>query len=238
MIKRITLTGADDSTDLKFMRETSEKYPLIEWGILVSKKALEVVDFVPPNIGTPRFPSKAWLNRAHDELPQTMNLSCHLCGKWVRDLCFEGDTDFVSEIPMMFRRIQLNFHAIVHMVDEKKFISALQQFAGVQFIFQLDDVNNHILDIAKEAGIDAAPLFDTSGGVGRLPESWPSSVGYAGYAGGLSPENLAEQMVLINQASENKPIWIDAETHLRSNNDQLFDEKKILAFIEQAYNFI
>jgi len=225
MIERITLTGADNSTSYNFIKKTSKAYPIVEWGILVSKK----------NFGMPRFPSKAWLLEADEVLPKTLKMSCHLCGKWVRDLCFEGDTEFVNNIPMsMFKRIQLNFHAIVHQANQEKFISALQKFSDIQFIFQLDDVNNSLLKVAQEAGIDVVPLFDTSGGAGILPGAWPTSAGYAGYAGGLSPDNLAQQLPAIIAASENKPLWIDAETHLRSNNDSLFDEKKIIKFIEQA----
>ena len=225
MINRLTLTGADDSTDLLFLRKTSQQYPIVEWGILLSKA----------NFGKSRFPSLEWLFEAYKVLPRNMRLSCHLCGSWVRDLCFEGDTTFATQFPIpMFQRIQLNFHAIVHAVNQQKFIPALLEFAGVQFIFQLDDVNNSLLDVAREAGIDVVPLFDTSGGAGILPASWPSSVGYAGYAGGLSPDNLASQLPQIIRASENKPIWIDAETHLRSENDTIFDEKKCLSFIEKS----
>jgi hypothetical protein len=231
MVNRITLTGADDSIEPKYLFKISKEYPLVEWGILVSKS----------NFGAPRFPTKGWLkwlSIVYKDLP-TMNLSCHLCGAWVRELCFEGNIQFISEISIdIFNRVQLNFHAIAHKINQEKFIKALQEFKNVQFIFQLDDVNNSILNVAQEAGINAVPLFDTSGGAGVLPSVWPISIGYAGYAGGLSPDNLMEQMPLIINASQNKSIWIDAETHLRSDNDKIFDKNKIISFIEKAYKFI
>jgi phosphoribosylanthranilate isomerase len=231
MITKITLTGADNSIDPKQLVNISKEHPLVEWGILVSNN----------NFGSPRFPSKGWLTwlaQGYKGLPE-MNLSCHLCGRWVRELCFEGKTEFISHIPIeIFKRIQLNFHAIVHKINKKEFLEALKSFKGVQFIFQLDDVNNDILKVAQDAGINAVPLFDTSGGAGVLPESWPASVGYAGYAGGLSPDNLAQQMPEILKASDNKPIWIDAETRLRSEDDKVFEEDKCLEFIKQAYKYI
>lgn len=52
MIKTITVTGADDSVkDLNELVRMSEKFPKIEWGILLSKN----------NVGSPRFPSSEWI---------------------------------------------------------------------------------------------------------------------------------------------------------------------------------
>lgn len=224
IVDRITATGADDSTDFDFLLKTSGEYPLVEWGILVSKDRM----------GSPRFPSQIWLDEMYHEHPKAQ-FSCHLCGQWVRELCFEGKIDFIKVLQLnLFQRIQLNFHAIVHKLNKEKFIEALKMFPSYQFIFQLDDVNNSILDVARDAGINAVPLFDTSGGAGVLPKTWPKANGYCGYAGGLSPENLNSQMELIGQVAGDGPIWIDAETQLRSPDDKIFMEDKVKAYLEEA----
>ena len=75
---------------------------------------------------------------------------------------------------------------------------------------------------------------------GVLPDKWPEPNGdYCGYAGGLSPDNLAEQLEKIDKAITNKDggfyaIWIDAETHLRSPDNQRFDLDKVVKFLETS----
>ncbi len=63
-----------------------------------------------------------------------------------------------------------------------------------------------------------------------MPRAWPSSglATYVGYAGGLGPENVEEQLPLIAQAAIGADgFWIDMETRVRSNLDRLFDLEKV-----------
>lgn len=48
-LKLVTLTGADDKTDLAQLRALSDRYPFVEWALLVG-----------PLPGTQRNPSQAW----------------------------------------------------------------------------------------------------------------------------------------------------------------------------------
>ena len=241
IIDRITVTGADDSTQHIFLFEVAKNFPMVEFGILVSRNSY----------GCPRFPSQLWLKRLNDlykiysifshinpyvyKLPQ---LSCHLCGQMVRDLCSEGNISFKDEIPIdIFNRIQLNFHSYLHLISRNKFVEALQKFPEKQFIFQFDGVNDEILEVAKDAGINAVPLFDKSGGAGIVPGEWPIRNGYSGYAGGLSPENIDEQMKKISLVAQPGMIWIDAETRLRSRSDMIFDEDKVIEFVNKAAKY-
>lgn len=242
IVDRITLTGANEKTEPHDLLAISEEFPFVEWGILLSKA----------NMGSaPRFPGRKWLRKlACAEYMRPMLLSGHLCGRWVRDVCKGKWTflDDLGELAKMFGRVQLNFHAEVHKLDHQQFVGAFRTTGGAhwaipyaegcQFIFQLDDVNDSILDVAKAGGVDAAPLFDLSGGAGVLPERWPVARGYCGYAGGLSPENVAEQLALIERAAGDGPIWIDVETHVRSENDRIFDLDKVRAFIQNALPWV
>ena len=192
IVDRITATGADDSVFFEMLLRVTRESPLLEWGILVSKNAM----------GSPRFPSQKWLDGMYHEHPKAQ-FSCHLCGTWVKELCFEGRKDFMKVLQMnLFQRIQLNFHAIVHQINRERFIKALKMLPSYQFIFQLDDVNNSILDVALDAGINAVPLFDTSGGAGIVPKAWPEFVPktgsrcYCGYAGGLCRRTSTAKWIL------------------------------------------
>jgi hypothetical protein len=229
VINRVTLTGADDSIKPSELIEITDRHPYTEWGILLSKH----------NEGRNRFPTKNWMAQLIEVKKQKPNIqiSAHLCGRWVRDVC-EGNWAFFDEVPLLrvASRIQLNFHAHVHKItDHPAFIGGLTdaRLGGKQIIFQLDNVNNGLLDEAIEYGINAAPLFDTSGGVGRLPDKWPTITPgrYTGYAGGLSPENLSVVMRDIEKVCGEGPIWIDVETLVRSRGDSLFDLEKCENFL-------
>ncbi len=245
-IKTVTLTGADDSVEPSELAALSEEFPFVEWGILLSKHSA----------GKTRFPSEDWLWALFEETSyeraEAMQLSAHICGRWVWDLCGGKLSLFEDEhsqnqrtILGMFNRMQLNFHSYLHKVDPFPFIRALSFLEGVysglgrrlQFIFQLDSVNNNILGIARGSGLDAVGLFDLSDGAGVLPEQWPEATVYTGYAGGLSPENLFAQIHQIG-GLVTANVWIDAESHVRSDDNQQFDLKKVRAFLEVAQPYV
>lgn len=245
-LDRVTITGPDDSIDPKAIRELSREFPFVEWGILVSANHFDT--------GGPRFPSHAWINRLKEEVrdierfpcEDRMKLSLHVCGRWVRELLLgnvcvppaliEGPT---------FMRVQLNFHAQREQCDPDKFYSALLALGQRQYIFQIDGGNgNRHLDgvyMRNEVlSVDAVPLFDISGGAGILPDEWPKpqymeagdGFAYHGYAGGLGPDNLEQQLPLIAAAAGDARIWIDMETRVRSDDDQQFDLAKVRRCLE------
>jgi hypothetical protein len=235
-LKTVTITGADDSIQPMQLLPLRDKYPCVEFGILLSAK----------RGGEPRFPSREWigglalLKASRPEL----NLSAHLCGRVVRDIC-GGDWSEAERLVQggfgkdsIFGRVQLNFHAELHEVDEAKFLAGLRA-RKQQFVFQMDTVNNYLFDMAANAGINAVPLFDGSHGNGRLPPLWPEPIyPYCGYAGGLSPANLEEQLAHLAGTVGDCEIWIDCETRVRSNNDQQFDLGLVEAFLEVAAGFV
>lgn len=232
-IKQVTVTGADDSIPTTSLVGIHQVYPFVEFGILCSKN----------NTGSPRFPSQQWIEELRGIKVYPMQLSMHLCGSWVRSLCF-GDglifKDWISAYFDMFNRIQLNFHAQPHRIGTGyRFIGALKGLNSLPIIFQLDGENNNLYKFACDNDIKAYPLFDLSGGAGILPEYYSKPIGdYCGYAGGLSPNNLKEQLDNLSQIIGKTPIWIDAETHLRSHNDSVFDIDKVVRFLEIAKPYI
>ena len=238
IIDKVTITGADNSVHPEDLLKLSDKYPFVEWGILLSKASQ----------GNNRFPDLDWLQECYktwfiagNSMTNFM-LSGHICGTWVRHIC-EGQWTMFHDLPDvtdMFGRFQLNFHSYVHKLNQEKFLAGFDdpELYYRQFIFQLDDVNNSILEVAKNSEIDAVGLFDLSGGLGVLPKDWPVSSGYCGYAGGLSPENLQSQMELIDKVVGEGPIWIDVETHVRSNGDAQFDLDRVQKFLDVASDWV
>lgn len=233
-VKKVTITGADDSVTALDMKDITERFPYVEWGILLSRS----------QEGSPRFPSKDWLDQLADmtQVGAQLVLSGHLCGAWVRDIIDGGDL-FVKDrasITYLFKRYQLNFHAFAHWTDPASLSAGLSKFQREpQFIFQFDEVNNPLLQYALQEGYNAVPLFDTSGGAGVLPTEWPAFIGtYCGYAGGLSPDNLEEQMEKILEVAAGQDIWIDVETHVRSHDNAILDLEKVYRFLEISEQWV
>jgi hypothetical protein len=243
-LDRVTFTGADDSTQVSDMLRLSRSFPFIEWGILVSESAHR-------DGGRPRYPSPRWIADLQAIAEQTgaMQLSLHVCGRWVRDLLI-GTISLPTEFLHCFQRVQLNFHAERTECRPQEFAKALKLLAGKDFIFQLDGAKgNAHLDSAYEWEVKRCfPLFDVSGGAGIVPAAWPAPIyidvvpgesgcgeeshSYHGYAGGLGPHNLASELTRIETAADGAPIWIDMETHVRSDDDQLFDLEKVRQCID------
>jgi hypothetical protein len=145
----------------------------------------------------------------------------------------------------LFRRMQLNFHGEQQDVDRDLFLERLQEYLGTdnQIIFQIDGAKGQeLLDMTKPRMLGrCVPLFDLSHGAGVLPDGWPSPADttvYTGYAGGLGPRNLDEQLGAIGNAAKETPIWIDMETGVRSWNDVSFDLGKALMCLEISKPYI
>lgn len=228
MIKTVTITGADDSIKPEELFEISKKYPFVEWAILVSRSSN----------GQRRFPSFKWIERLAELNNESiianngsLKFSCHLCGAYVREL-LTGNIDFIEEeldsFFNIFSRVQINTHAEKHIISND-FAEQLAQYPGLEFIFQYDGVNHEMIDVATNERLNMSVLFDLSHGTGVLPEEWPELIEglKCGYAGGIGPENISDQITVINKKVGDVNTWIDMETKVRSNQDKLFDMAKV-----------
>lgn len=108
-----------------------------------------------------------------------------------------------------------------------------------EFIFQWDGVNDHLTYASFAAGLKVAALFDTSGGAGQLPLSWPKPIAAfpCGYAGGLGPDNVAEQLRSIARVCQ-QPFWIDMERNVRSFDDQDLDLTAVRRVLYSSRQFL
>lgn len=102
-----------------------------------------------------------------------------------------------------------------------------------------DGVNDHLTYAALGYSLKISALFDTSGGAGVLPASWPkpTSKFWCGYAGGLGPLNVVEQIERIEGICE-QPYWIDMERRVRSENDSKLDLQAVRLVLQAAKPYI
>lgn len=221
MLKLVTVTGADDKTDINDILDVASKYPFVEFGILLSPKS-----------GKERYPSLSWIENLNS-IKDKVNFSLHLCSdvliKFVNGYDLNQIVD--SNILSIFKRIQLNFYN--NEINFSLFKKNIEKNSHINFIFQLKSFEDPVFSEANKIE-NIQYLYDCSGGNGILPSSWIESEIYCGYAGGLTSENLEYNLLEISKACK-ADFWIDAETGLRTNNQ--FDLNKVKKFLKIASNF-
>ena len=102
LLNRVTFTGVDDKTNIDDLVYLTEKYPFVEFGILVSKNN--------SNNGTVnRYPNLTILKRLKNK---GLNLSCHICGSIARQIVQKNDWSELEKLLgkdiEVFNRFQLN----------------------------------------------------------------------------------------------------------------------------------
>jgi hypothetical protein len=234
ILKTVTITGADDQTDINEMIAISKEFPFIEWGILFSKSK---------SGNTPRYPSESWVIKLLKAgLQHNMNFSAHLCGEFAKDAIEGADMDsdtYLDVIPPYsgrFNRFQLNFNAkyIKPDLDTFQFV-----YEHKSCILQYNQTNEELCnEIIKKGNCNVHFLYDGSGGRGTSPKSWKPTIEgyYTGYAGGLNPDNLMDELNNIySKLNVDDVVWIDAETGIRT--DDVLDMKKVRKFLTTAKKF-
>lgn len=225
-----TLTGVDERTDLTAIHSLSAEFPFVEWGFLYS----------PTRQGQPgRYPSTQMLQNAFLHLPANVRVALHICGQGVTDLLARRDAtieELVELVAIRGGRVQLNFNLLDGRIQPSALRKHLVRHPGTTFITQHNAANAILATLMWQVRTHAI-LFDESAGRGMLPNGWSVAMpGKAcGYAGGLGPDNLAEQLELIATAAGDCPFWLDMEGKLRTpdaNTADWFDLAKARRCLE------
>lgn len=241
MLDRVTITGADDKTDIAEMMKVSRDFPFVEWGILFSKSKK----------GSSRFPSKEeWFAELIFETAgEDIKLSAHICGKWVRDIV-EGKWTIIKSTGKSlgsFQRIQLNFGPYINKANLDDFFAGFEVrgFASIgcypQIIFQVHNFHESVINHTNNAPYVYDVLLDRSGGRGLEISTHgqnPPEYVYCGYAGGLNCDNVVrilEAFTLYHTSLLDK-FWIDIESGVRTNNE--LDLSKVRRFLELCAPFV
>lgn len=202
----LTLTGVDEWTDLDALVPDVQEG--IEFGLLYSRT----------NTGN-RYPRHSTLIHLAHRLP---NPALHVCGSRARDDMWGEDSAF-AELAAHVQRIQVN-----GVVSEDELAAFLEIYPDHIIITQHRPENE---DLTESQHPRHCILVDGSGGRGILPTNWeaPETTRPIGFAGGLTPDNLREQLERLRHV-RGYAWWVDMETGLRT--DDRFDVGKALAAIE------
>ena len=219
-LKYTSITGADDAVDPQELLKLSQEFTFAEWAILL----------LPARTGTARFPSTAWI-RSFSKLAHGLHTAMHLCDGALLGF-IRGDTEILG-LMSGFKRIQLNlkFGDVEGKYDPADLVKRVRDNPQFQFIIQYGKDKQSLLPLLADVP-NHAVLYDDSAGRGISPDSWepPLSGHFCGYAGGLSPANVAQQIEIIAKVAPGYTTWIDMETGVRT--DDKFDLAKVRRVLE------
>lgn len=224
-LNTVTFTGVDEFTSVDDLEVLSDEYPCAEWGLL----------YRHPNTSTRhRYPSWTFARQfAAHMMARRMRFALHVCGRAVDDLLNAHNDDGWSpglmNLALHADRVLLNLRGGA---DRATAVLRLAQvLADREFPVRLVlPWNIHTrglwaaLDTACVPGVSIEALVDASGGRGKRPPEWtpgdqvPGAV--LGYAGGLTPANLAKELPKLAVAAGHRPFWIEMETSLRDAQDR------------------
>lgn len=202
------------------------------------------------SFGMPRY---EWFNRLLKEslsMSDAPNLAVHVNMDWCDKLC-QGvlateliDIFFLLRDDGMpaVRRWQINIHGSkTKNFNTGKVARLLANSPNREFIFQYGASEYHRIQRLDKTGAKFSVLYDTSGGTGKLAKTWRAPMFEnhpQGYSGGLSPENIVENLDKIVKVAKNRnDIWIDAEGKLKNPDTKVFDIARATQYINSALNW-
>lgn len=239
-LRCVTFTGADDHiapidlvTELSRYANNKKVDFKIEWAIL----------FHPQKEQLARYPSMEWVDEVL-ELSQKyagLNLAAHFCGDYTKKF-LEGKFPFIDH-PLFykgFKRIQLNLSSKRASEVVKNLTT---DFSSLNKEVIFGGNYNDIMDFSYFAKNKISVLFDTSGGKGVELDTYSivpvvdEKKLSVGYAGGLTPLNIASKMKELNSVLDpDDCVWIDMETGIRTDND--LDLNKCFDIYNALANFM
>lgn len=219
----MTVTGADDEVDPSALTELSKEFEFVEWGILFSSS----------QNGQARYPSKAWRSALYAEtmtVEYPVNLSAHICGGFTDQFLY-SQSYVTTEIDIFYRRAQFNRLN----EDNIKPILKYALDSSMPIILPANKKTTSLLEEIEDKS-RLSILFDSSGGNGVAPETWPDHMPgtfICGYAGGINESNVVDVVTRLGARYNEEPFWIDFETGARTS-DNKFDINMVKRILEKV----
>lgn len=207
----ITFTGIDAKTDIDELVAIQREYPIAEFGVLTSYHWNENGNRYPD----PMLVTELLRGRG-------LNLSLHLCGRAAHDATMgewgKIDARMFNNLDL-FRRIQLN---VATRKDNPERIAGTPN-KRTEVIIQQRGGNTALFGssvwLGEEESKRVSMLLDASGGNGiDTPLEIFDSTSKIGYAGGISPDNVAEKLSFLLDNIKRGEFWIDMESGVRTDD--------------------
>ncbi len=223
-LTHITFTGVDGWTDIDRLVDIQERYPLAEFGVLLSKNWL--------NNGN-RFPSPEMVEKLRG---RGLHLSGHLCGSLAKNVLHMGgfanvDFEFARMLDI-FLRVHLNVSCYE---DATSF--GIRRGPIEEVIIQQGESKSLFEQCRLTNGEYISLLLDKSGGMGidtRIEFPPYASRVHLGFAGGINPDNVIDKLHQITSSPCIGDFWIDMESGVRT--DDRFDLDKVENVCKKVYD--
>ena len=225
-LKTIVCSGINEKNDINDAIEFLKKYKNTEFGVQCSLKTM--------GYQTAGFEwLKGFLHKLNEEKIEN-RIALHLNGSFVTSFCDGKVPDEISDllkIGKAISRLQLNFEigkdvfASGKIPNIKNLEHAVQTVMPRTIILVACQANLSFINPVHYRGTKFDLLFDESFGNGILPDAYKPPVFsdvFQGYAGGLSPENVVEELAKIGKVAKGN-IFIDAEGKLKQDGSFSLD---------------
>ena len=212
---------------------------------------VEIAIQMHPGKVSPDTDRYKWIQQLVDTVYRTPGkkeypLAIHVNNDWCDDICNGKiptplatlfDTYSHFRFSPIIQRVQLNMpQKTADNFNPQKLKSVIDYFLDQTFIIQYNDRTKNAVEALHKTGANFELLFDASGGRGIDAKTWSAPI-YPekhpqGYSGGLSPENITDNLDKIATVAGNRSIWVDAEGKLKT--DDKFDSKRARQYILNA----
>ena len=234
-LKTIVCSGINENNDIDEAVAFLQKHKNVEYGVQCSPKKA--------GYHTPRFDWLKELTAKLNEHKMKNRIALHINEGFVVSFCDGRLSDEVADLlneNEAIGRLQLNFKITRETFASGKIpdIRTLGQTAKTvsahPIILSASQPNLPFIRKAYHHGLKFDLLFDDSFGEGIMPDTRKPPLFddvFQGYAGGLSPENVAEELQKISKVAKGA-VFIDAEGKLKENG--AFSFEKAEKFVQNA----
>ena len=221
MLDIITFTGIDERTPMTALKEIAERYPKVEFGVLIGDRT--------GGREVPIFPSFDTVNQLKfSGRDMGFRTAIHLCGTFARmalNWTPERNNDLL-EIVKGFDRVQVNLHPDSYSTEIKQ--GELHQ-ATKRLIQFADAIKPDRVILQHRTSWDSVPtrhprieyLYDQSEGRGLDGiDAWPQpspDLPRMGYAGGIGPDTIQRAMDFVKRYPGPR-MWLDMEGRIRTSD--------------------
>lgn len=240
-LEKITCSDMREHNEIDDIINLGTRYPMAEFAIQAH-----------PSKFQGHMPRYIWFDTLMYAARTTnVQLAMHVNSEWRTELC-RGHIPY--ELRRMWNMKRYNGKPIIGRVQininggkdywrfyANKVADIIRAYPDIKFILQYTPKQAARLQRLDKTGVPFLTLFDASGGCGKLPDKWiaPAFTNHSmGYSGGLSPENVAENLAKIDSVlPRGYETWIDAEGKLKNADTKQFDVARAELYIQNALNY-
>lgn len=240
-LRKITCSDMREHNEIDEIINLGTRYPMAEFAIQAH-----------PSKFMANMPRYVWFDTLlHAARDTDVQIAMHVNSQWRTELC-HGKVPYELRCMWNMRhnngkpiigRVQININGgqDIYRFYASKVADVIRAYPDIEFILQYTQKQATRLQRLDKTGEVFSTLFDASGGRGKLPNAWiaPAFTNHQmGYSGGLSPENVAENLAKIDSVlPRDYETWIDAEGKLKDPVTKQFDTARAETYIQNALKY-